>query len=69
MGKTDSRPASFAKPGTEASGGPGSYESPIKFGKDVKSFTIGEKKPERIDPDNRNYNPERAEALTKPKVA
>ena len=68
MGKSQSRPSTFAKPGTDADGGPGTYDSPVKFGKDIISFKIGEKRPERIDNDNRDYSPERAEALTKAKT-
>ena len=65
MGKSPSRPISFAKPGTEASGGPGTYDVPQP---EVKSFKIAEKRPAKIENDNRNYSPERAEALTKTKV-
>ena len=67
LGKTG-RPDNFNKPGTETSGGPGQYDSPTPFGKDVKSFKIGEKRPERIENDPRDYSPERADALTKTKV-
>ena len=36
MGNTPSRPVSFAKPGTDASGGPGSYgDNVIDFGKNA----------------------------------
>ena len=41
MGKSPSRPVSFAKPGTEASGGPGQYDAGKKFMDDVKPITIG----------------------------
>jgi hypothetical protein len=41
-----------------------------KFGDDAKTFTIGEKRPEKssegIGPGQ--YSPERAEAITKPKT-
>jgi hypothetical protein len=39
-----------------------------KFGDDAKTFTIGEKRPEKFN-DNvgpGHYNPERAESVTKP---
>ena len=35
---------------------------------DVKPFTIAKRRPKKIENDNRNYSPERAEALTKTKV-
>ena len=46
MGNSPSRPVSFAKPGTDASGGPGSYgDNIVNFGKDCKNVIIGEKRP------------------------
>ena len=46
MGNSPSRPASFAKPGADASGGPGSYnENVIDFGKNAQNITIGGKRP------------------------
>ena len=40
MGKSPSRPVSFAKPGSDAAGGPGEYDDHKKFGDNVVSFTI-----------------------------
>jgi hypothetical protein len=70
MGKSPSRPVNFAKPGYETSGGPGQYDPAPQydFGKEVKSFTIGEKKFEKVEYDNRDYSPDRCEQLTKPKI-
>ena len=65
MGRSPSRPVDFSKPGTDASGGPGTYDIPKP---EVKSFTIAGKRQEKVEADNRNYSPERAEALTKAKV-
>ena len=50
MGKSPSRPVSFAKPGSEADGGPGTYDDHKKFGDNVPSIRIApEKRPERIE--------------------
>ena len=69
MGNSPSRPVSFAKPGSEASGGPGTYgDNVVEFGKNAQNITIGQKRPQKIESDNRDYSPERAEALTKAKV-
>ena len=65
MGKSPSRPSTFAKPGTETSGGPGTYDAGKKFMDDVKPMTIGKKRPQKLDFDNRDYSPERAETVTK----
>ena len=71
MGRSPSRPVNFANPGYETSGGPGTYDPApqYNFGNDVKTFTIGERRTHKIETDNRDYSPERAEALTRPKVA
>ena len=63
MGATPSRPQNFAKPGYETSGGPGQYDPAPQydFGKEVKSFTIGEKKYEKVEYDNRDYSPVKPE--------
>ena len=72
MGKSPSRPSTFAKPGTDEAGGPGTYDIPYyKFGDDSKPMTIGVKRPEKIEtgvPDAGQYSPERGDHLTKPKV-
>ena len=49
MGKSPSRPVNFAKPGSDATGGPGSYDAGKKFMDDVKPFTIGRKRPKKIE--------------------
>ena len=70
MGKSPSRPATFAKPGTDADGGPGTYDAGKKFMDDVKPFTIGKKRPKKIDtsvPEPGRYNPDRADTVIKPK--
>ena len=62
------RPSSFALAAQIETAGPGQYNSPKKFGDDVRGFTIGEKRPEKLS-DNvgpGHYNPERAECVTKP---
>ena len=46
--RSPNRPQSFANAGQIGTAGPGAYESPKKFGDDVKSFTIGEKRPEKV---------------------
>ena len=72
MGRSPSRPSTFAKPGTDEAGGPGSYDIPFqKFGDESKPMTIGVKRPQKIEtgvPDAGQYSPERAEAMTKPKA-
>ena len=72
MGKSPSRPQTIENPGADASIGPGAYDTGKKFGDDVKPFTIGMKRPKKSptedNPGAGNYNPERAENLTKPKV-
>ena len=46
MGKSPSRPSTFAKPGSDELGGPGQYDLPnARFGSDVKPMTIGAKRP------------------------
>ena len=71
MGKSPSRPGTFAKPGTDADNGPGTYDAGKKFMDDVKPFTIGMKRPKKIDtgvPEPGRYNPDRADTVTKPKT-
>ena len=46
MGKSPSRPSTFAKPGSDELGGPGQYDLPnARFGSDVKPMTIGARRP------------------------
>ena len=71
INKSPSRPKNFAPPGHETSGGPGTYDTGKKFMDDVKPFTIGMKRPKKIEtdvPEPGRYNPERAETVTKPKT-
>ena len=71
MGKSPSRPVNFAKPGTEDTGGPGTYDAGKKFMDDVKPFTIGKKRPKKIEtdvPEPGRYNPDRADTVIKPKT-
>jgi hypothetical protein len=61
------RPNSFALSAHINTSGPGQYESPKKFGDDVKGFTIGEKRPAKLN-DNvgpGHYSPERSDSVTK----
>ena len=61
MGSTPSRPESFAKGGVNVA--PGQYDDGREFGKDVKSFTIPEKRETRI-PETMGpgaYDPDRAD--------
>ena len=62
MGKSPSRPSTFAKPGSDPYSGPapGTYDAPKKFGNDVKPMTIGVKRPKKITTDAPGpdaYNP------------
>ena len=49
--------------------GPGEYDDGQRWNSNVKPVTIGVKRPKRVEKDQRNYSPERAEAITKTKVA
>lgn len=44
-----SRPKSFADPNAENLGGPGQYDTGYKMGDDAKPFTMGQRRPERVD--------------------
>ena len=72
MGKSPSRPSTFAKPGSDELGGPGQYDLPnARFGSDVKPMTIGAKRPQKVGndvPDAGSYNPSAADGLVKPKA-
>ena len=41
MGKAPGRPETFKNDDPDNVGGPGAYDSPVKFGQDVKPMTIG----------------------------
>ena len=66
MGSTPSRPTSFAK-GGDVNVAPGQYDDGMRFNDNVKSFKIGEKRPEKpregMGPGT--YSPERADGMTK----
>ena len=50
--------------------GPGQYDDGIRFNSNVKSFTIGEKRAEKVveSMGPGTYNPDVADGVTKPKV-
>ena len=68
MGSSPSR-GSFIKK-DDANVGPGQYDDGNEFGRNVKTFTIGEKRYERVveTMGPGQYSPERADALTKTKI-
>ena len=47
MSRSPVRPSNFVSDDAGEGCGPGTYDSPMKFGKDVKPMTIGRKRPER----------------------
>ena len=63
------RPASFAKKG-DVDVAPGQYDDGIRFNSNTKSFTIGEKRAERIieTMGPGTYDPDKADGVTKPKM-
>ena len=69
MGSSPARPSSFAKTGSGADVAPGQYEDGIRiYNNNTKSFTIGEKRIEKVRETNVGpgaYSPERADAMTK----
>ena len=69
MGGSPARPTSFAK-GGDVNVAPGQYDDGKRFNDGVKSFKIGEKRPEKpregMGPGA--YSPERADSLTKSKT-
>ena len=69
MGRSPARPVSFAKQGG-ADVAPGSYDDGIRFNSNTKSFTIGEKRTERVveSMGPGTYSPERGDAVTKAKM-
>ena len=49
MGSSPARPSSFAKTGSGADVAPGQYEDGIRlYNNNTKSFTIGEKRTEKV---------------------
>ena len=69
MGSSPSRGSLIKK--DDANIGPGQYDDRnYEFGQQTKSFTIGEKRTERVveTMGPGSYSPERAEGVTKPKV-
>ena len=71
MGRSPSRPTSFAGPGTADHAAPGQYDDGKRFNTDVKGFKIGEKREEAIQrgPGPGEYDHVRADSLTKTKTA
>ena len=67
MGSSPSRPKSFAK-GDDVDVAPGQYDDGQRWNSNVKSMTIGEKRAETRTVDNRDYDHERADAVTKSKI-
>ena len=68
MGSSPSRGSMIRK--DYANIGPGQYDDGKSFGKETKTFTIGEKRYERVveTMGPGQYSPERADAMTKTKV-
>ena len=48
MGSSPARPSSFAKTGSGVDVAPGQYDDGIRFNTNTKSFTIGEKRTEKV---------------------
>ena len=69
MGGSPARPVSFAR-GGDVDVAPGQYDDGKRFNDNVKSFKIGEKRPEKpregMGPGT--YSPEIADSVTKPKM-
>ena len=69
MGKSPARPKSFAR-SLDVDVAPGQYDDGKRFNDGVKSFKIGEKRPEKpkegMGPGA--YSPERADGVTKQKI-
>ena len=71
MGSSPQRPTSFAKTGSGIDVAPGQYDDGIRFNTNTKSFTIGEKRTEKVrerEVGPGQYSPERADALTKTRI-
>jgi len=66
ISNSPARPASFAKQG-DVNVAPGQYDDGIRFNSNVKSFTIGEKRQERVveSMGPGTYDPDRADGVTK----
>ena len=68
MGSSHARPDSLAKSGAGADVAPGQYDDGIRFNSSSKSYTIGEKRTEKVIESGVGpgaYSHERADALTK----
>ena len=71
MGKSPSRPSTFAKPGYDTAPAPGTYDDGKRFNSNVKPMTIGRSRPRKVTtdaPGAGTYEPQRAEAFTKTKA-
>ena len=68
ISKTKSRPDTLASKEQIGSAGPGHYDDGMRFNSNVKNVVIGEKRAERQIVDNRNYDHEKADAVTKHKM-
>ena len=65
------RPDRLGSPGPGYSGAePGQYDSGPQYDWSNKSkgFTIGERRPQKGEYDNRDYMPDRSDAITKPRA-
>ena len=69
ISSSTARPASFAKKG-DVDVAPGQYDDGIRFNSNAKSFTIGEKRNERVveTMGPGSYDPDRSDGVTKPKM-
>ena len=69
MGTSPSRPESFAKSG-DVNVAPGQYDDGVRWNSNVKSFRIGEKRPEKASEGMGPgaYDPDRADGQTKSKI-
>ena len=69
MGKSPSRPSTFAKPGYDTAPAPGTYDDGKRFNSGIKPMTIGRARPVKVTtdaPGAGTYEPDRAHNLTKP---
>ena len=71
MSRASARPKSFATP-SQGGAGPGAYDDGKRWNSNVKPHTIGQRrtpKPKDRAPAPGQYNPEKAETITRPKTA